>query len=67
MTELEVRKLVQESEQELKDVFAKVEEVSFQNTEKVLKAFQEHHFSTAHFDSTTGYGYDDLGRDTLES
>ena len=31
-----------------------------------MKAFSDHRVSEAHFASTTGYGYDDLGRDTLD-
>lgn len=36
------------------------------NQRKVLEAFREHRVSDSHFNSTTGYGYDDYGRETLE-
>lgn len=62
----EIKLLIDDSEEALKEEFHKIDELSFLNSEKVLKAFQEYHFSTNHFDSTTGYGYDDVGRDTIE-
>ncbi len=53
-------------EKEVQEVFQKIEEQEEKNSKKVLDAFQKYHMSTSHFDSTTGYGYDDLGRDTIE-
>lgn len=44
-----------------------IEEIALENAVKVLAAFQDHGVSEAHFASTNGYGYDDLGRDTLEA
>lgn len=53
-------------EQELKPLFEELDSLSEKNSLKVLKAFQKYNISEVHFGSTTGYGYDDLGRDTLE-
>ncbi len=50
----------------LKSVFEKIERTAEINQAKVLKAFQNNRVSYAHFGETTGYGYDDLGRDALD-
>ncbi len=44
-----------------------MEEVALVNQSKVLTAFRRNQLSESHFAMSTGYGYDDLGRDTLES
>jgi len=54
------------AEESLKDVFARIDAIEEKGTRRVLKAFQEHEISYRHFAPTTGYGYDDVGRDTLE-
>jgi len=46
--------------------FAQVDAIAQSNTFKVLAAFQEHRVAESYFSGTTGYGYDDLGRDKLE-
>ncbi|MBR3865328.1 MAG: methionine gamma-lyase family protein, partial [Clostridia bacterium] len=46
--------------------FEKIDEIAYINTEKVLSAFSEYRVSDSIFGGTTGYGYDDVGRDTLE-
>ena len=61
-----VVELVEKAELELKDEFKKIDELCLYNSEKVLKAFVDNHISENHFNSTTGYGYNDLGRDTIE-
>ena len=58
--------LTKEAEKELADIYADLDAVSFKNTEKILKAFREHRVSEAIFAPTSGYGYDDRGRDTLD-
>ena len=58
--------LMKETEQEYQNAFLRVEEIAKINQLKVLKAFQNHRVSYAHLGETTGYGYDDLGRDTLD-
>lgn len=54
------------SEVKIKDVFKNIEENSFYFSKKVLDAFHEHGLTEACFNETTGYGYNDLGRDTIE-
>ena len=53
-------------EDELQDVFRGFERVSETNTRRVLDAFRKFRVSEACFAGTTGYGYNDLGRETLE-
>ena len=55
-----------QAEKELSPIFAKIDSISFDNTERVLDAFREYRVSEAMFAGTTGYGYDDMGRDTLD-
>ena len=43
-----------------------IDAVSAENTRRVLEAFQDHRVAEAYFSGTTGYGYDDLGRDKLD-
>ena len=61
-----VLSLSKEIEPELNVEFKKIEEICEINSLKVLSAFRKHQLSDSHFNQTTGYGYDDLGRDTLE-
>ena len=51
----------------LKDRFEKIDETAEYNQLKVLQAMQKNHVSEACLLGTTGYGYNDLGRDTLEA
>ena len=61
-----VLSLSKEIEPELNVEFKKIDEICEINSLKVLFAFRKHQLSDSHFNQTTGYGYDDLGRDTLE-
>lgn len=56
---------IEKIEKKLNKVFSHFDEIALKNQEKVLKALQEHNISTRHFAGTTGYGYDDIGRDNL--
>ena len=58
--------LMERTEEELSERFKKIDSIASFNQLKVLKAFQNHRVSYAHFGETSGYGYDDLGRDTLD-
>ena len=58
--------LVEGAEKSVLDQFNKIEEISQINQMKVMKAFSDNRVSDAHFGITTGYGYDDFGRDTLD-
>lgn len=52
---------------ELLPRFREIDDTAEYNQMKVLAAMQEHHLSEAHFGASTGYGYNDIGRDTLEA
>ena len=54
------------AEKKLTERFEKIDRIAEYNQLKVLKAMQKNHVSEAHFGSSTGYGYTDMGRDTLE-
>ncbi len=62
----EVIELVNQAEKEVKEEFEKVDKICEINTLKVLQAFQDNDLSEIHFNQTTGYGYDDIGRETIE-
>ena len=59
--------LANETENEVKEVFKQIDNNTIRNSIKVLKAFQNNRISDIHFNSTTGYGYGDIGRDTIEN
>ncbi|MED4531211.1 methionine gamma-lyase family protein [Metabacillus fastidiosus] len=58
--------LVQQVEEQIKEIHAAIDRRIEANQFRVLKSFQSHRVSDSHFIPTTGYGYDDMGRDTLE-
>ena len=60
-----VRALGAQAQAALTDQFARIDEIAAFNTEKVLSAFQRHKVADTYFQATTGYGYDDLGREKL--
>lgn len=62
----DLEKLVREVEGEIKPEFEKIDKIKEENTLKVLMAFQKYKLSEMHFGTTTGYGYGDIGRDTIE-
>lgn len=62
----ETRLLAEEIENNLRDKFEKLEEVKMINQMKVLQAMQGANLSDSHFNSTTGYGYNDSGREKTE-
>lgn len=59
--------LIEKSERELEKLFKKHEKIAEYNQYKVLKAFNENSLQTSDFNSSTGYGYADTGRDTVEA
>ena len=61
-----VRALGRQAQADLGEQFAHIDAIAEENTQKVLAAFQKHRVAEAYFAGTTGYGYDDLGRDKLE-
>lgn len=58
--------LVNNAEDSLKKQFKEIDNLCEYNSVKVLKAFWDNGISEAHFNSTTGYGYDDVGRRAIE-
>jgi len=54
------------TEMNLKDRFAEIDQIAEYNQLKIIKAMQDNRLSDIHFAATTGYGYNDIGRDTLE-
>ena len=54
-------------EEHLKERFEEIDKRAEFNQMKVIKAMQDNRVSDIHFAATTGYGYNDLGRDTLEA
>lgn len=58
--------LIDSAEKRLAPMFRELEEIEEKGTRRVLEAFQEEQVAYRHFAPTTGYGYDDVGRDTLE-
>ena len=62
----EIYELFLECEEQVKPAFKKVEEIAEKNQWKIMKAFSDNRVSESHFTPTYGYGYDDLGRDTLD-
>lgn len=63
---LNIKELVDKCEKECQEEFKKVERICEMNSKKVLDAFQKNKLSENHFNSTTGYGYNDIGRDVIE-
>ncbi len=61
-----IEKLSNVVEEEIKEEFNKIEKICEYNSIKVLNAFKNNNLSDMHFGSTTGYGYNDIGRDTIE-
>ena len=62
----EIYELAAETEKTIRSVFNRIDEIALHNTRKVMQAFQDNRVSDACFAGTTGYGYDDLGRETLD-
>ena len=61
-----VRALAAQAEEGLKEQFARIDAVAEYNTHRVLATFRKYRVAEAYFAGTTGYGYDDLGRDKLD-
>jgi cystathionine beta-lyase family protein involved in aluminum resistance len=63
----QVKELAKQAQADVQAMFAQVEEIAEENTQKVLAAFQKHRVQESDFVGTTGYGYDDIGRDKLDA
>ncbi len=62
---MKVNKFIENCEKKLAEKFRLAEDIAYFNESKVLDAFNEYNIALRHFNGTTGYGYDDEGRDTL--
>ena len=62
----EVYEMATRAEQRCRGRFTEIDRVAEENTRRVMEAFQDNRVSDSCFAGTTGYGYDDLGRDTLD-
>ena len=61
-----VLQLSKQAEEDLKEIFNNVDDLCFKNSSKVLNSFIANRISEIHFNSTSGYGYNDIGRDKIE-
>ena len=57
---------VYECEENVQEQLNEIDKISFFNSMKVLNAFKNNKISSSHFETSTGYGYDDIGRDVIE-
>lgn len=62
----ELAALAKRTEDSLSEVFREIDSVAEYNAQKLLAAFIDNNISESHFGASTGYGYDDRGRDTLD-
>ncbi|MCA1059029.1 aminotransferase class I/II-fold pyridoxal phosphate-dependent enzyme [Rossellomorea aquimaris] len=67
VNEMTLKPLVTKVEQNIQEIHKQIDGRAESNQFKVLRSFQKHRVSDSHFIPSTGYGYDDAGRDTLES
>ena len=63
---LDLNEIIAKSDDDLKPIFNNLDNIEFENTKKVLDAFNKNKISEAHLNGTTGYGYGDIGREAIE-
>jgi cystathionine beta-lyase family protein involved in aluminum resistance len=61
-----IDEIISAAEKSLRTQFSKIDQIEEYGTRRVLDVFREYQVAYRHFSPTTGYGYDDIGRDTLE-
>ena len=61
-----ITQMIEKAEEQLQPVFERIDLNERIRTSQVLESFRNNHVSYRHFAPTSGYGYDDIGRDTLE-
>ena len=66
MLDEKILELIESSEKEIKNELEKIDDIVFFNSRKVIEAFNKENVSEYHFNNTTGYGYNDVGRDVIE-
>ena len=62
-----IEAIVKQAEKDCQDIHQNIGRIVEKNQKRVLDAFVKHKISESHFHSTSGYGYDDIGRDGLEA
>ncbi|RST71240.1 methionine gamma-lyase family protein [Siminovitchia acidinfaciens] len=62
-----LRPMIEQAEEKISTIHQKIDRTIEENQYKVLQSFQKHQVGEVHFTPSTGYGYNDLGRETLES
>lgn len=62
----DVVKLIEKAEKDCQEEFSKIDRNGYLNSLKVLSSFHKNEITESHFNATTGYGYNDLGRDGIE-
>lgn len=62
-----VEEIIKKAEEEISEQLKRADEICEFNSKKVLQAFQNNRISDIHFGTTTGYGYNDIGRDKIEA
>lgn len=62
-----IERIVNTEEQNLKDIFNKIDDQTLNNSKKVLDSFHKHNLSSNDLYGTNGYGYNDIGRDKIDS
>ncbi len=65
--QVKLQHLIEETEEQVRPVHLEIDKTVEKNQERVLRSFQKNSVSDYHFNPSTGYGYDDPGRDTLEA
>lgn len=66
MQNIDLLALTAKAERELSEIFADIDRISFKNTKRVMDSFRNNRVDDSCFAGTSGYGYDDKGRDTLD-
>lgn len=62
---MKINEIIANAENDLIDSFSRIDDIALYNQNKVLEAFRKNRVALMHFAPTSGYGYDDIGRDTL--
>ena len=60
-----IEKLIAKAERDCADAFARVDSIENHHMGRIIETFQKHRVAARHFTPSTGYGYDDIGRDTI--
>lgn len=66
MTREQIEELAKKAEKLLEVQFKEIDQKAERQSATILKAFHDYHLAEMHFGQTTGYGYGDIGRDTIE-